>query len=300
MVGEHALFEEMLLELSASRAAEDFIHTTSQHGLRCPAPGSAHMHVAEGHELAFVTEGRAEVLLPMGVAEMSPGRLLLIPRGVEHAESAGAVPEPYVIWWCCTDHSYARIDQTSFMPGVGRRIGPSVDLIGRTHLESIAAAIIGELENREWRWEQSVNGLLNHLGTILIRRLRRGSTARLHSGESPAIYGESHAWRVVQAAVRYCEANTGRPPRLAEVAAAVGYSPSHLSRLISSHLGRSLSDHVRDIRINTSKRLLETTDMLICDIAREVGYHSPSDFSNAFKHAEGVSPSAYRDHLRGI
>ncbi|MHC5033429.1 MAG: AraC family transcriptional regulator [Planctomycetota bacterium] len=295
-----ALFEEMLLGLSANRPAEDFIHTTWQRGLRCPARGSAHTHVAEGHELAFVTEGRAEVLLPTGVVEMSPGRLLLVPRGVEHAESPGAVPEPYAICWCCTDHRYARIDQTSFIPGTGRRIGPSVDLIGRTHVESIAAAIISELENREWRWEQSVSGLLKHLATILIRRLRRESKARLHSGESPAIYGDSHTWRVVQAALRYCEASTGRPPRLADVAAAVGYSPSHLSRLVSSHLGHSLSDHIRDIRIATSKRLLETTDMLICDIAREVGYQDPSDFSNAFKHAEGISPSGYREHLEGI
>jgi transcriptional regulator GlxA family with amidase domain len=164
----------------------------------------------------------------------------------------------------------------------------------------MAAAIISELENREWRWEQSVSGLLEHLATILIRRLRRESKARLRSGESPAIYGDSHTWRVVQTALRYCEASTGRPPRLADVAAAVGYSPAHLSRLISSHLGHSLSDHMLSIRIVTSKRLLESTDMLIRDIAREVGYQDPSDFSNAFKHAEGICPSGYREHLKGL
>jgi len=80
----------------------------------------------------------------------------------------------------------------------------------------------------------------------------------------------------------------------------VGYSPSHLSRLISTHLGHSLSDHIRNPRMQAGIYLLESSEMSIGEIARSLGYTGPSHFSHAFTRATDLSPKAYRERLRGM
>ncbi len=300
-MSSEARFESMLLELAADKPAADVFYARTT-VVSCPEDDSSlslHRHVSDGHEFAFVTDGSAKVVTPEGARELSPGRLLLIGRGVEHAESPSERPEPYVMCWCYTDHTYARLDQTAYEPPTTWRMGPSIELIGRTDVENIAAAIGAELEQKDYGWDRSVSGLLTYLSCILIRRLRRGSVVRLRPCESPTISAEPRTWRTIQAALQFCEANFRRNLPLSDVAAAVGYSPSHLSRLISTHLGHSLSEHIRILRLEAGKLLLESTDTPIGEIARSLGYGDPSHFSHAFSRAEGVSPKAFRERLKG-
>jgi AraC-like DNA-binding protein len=295
-------FENVLLELAAARSAGDLIYVHSKviPGSEAETRPSLHRHVSDGHEFAFVTQGQAGVATPEGVYDLSPRRLLLIGRGVEHDESPSDPPGPYVMCWCYADHTYARLDQTTYTPPRTWQAGPSIELVGRTDVENIAAAIATELEHKDWGWERSTLGLLSYLTCILMRRLRRGSVVRLRPTESLTISADPHTWRVIQSALQFCDANFRKPLRLADVAAAVGYSPSHLSRLISTHLGHSLSDHIRNLRLQAGKQLLESSDSTISEIARSLGYADPSHFSHAFSRATGLSPKAYRERLTGL
>ncbi|MBW2243032.1 MAG: helix-turn-helix domain-containing protein [Deltaproteobacteria bacterium] len=51
---------------------------------------------------------------------------------------------------------------------------------------------------------------------------------------------------------------------------------------------------VDQTRFDTARRLLETTDFKLGDVAREVGYSEPANFSRAFQRWAGVAPSRYR------
>jgi len=296
------LFERMLLQLAADRPAADLLHADAKAILPSEAkqPTSLHRHVSDGHEFAFVTQGRARVATPAEVFDLCPGRVLLIGRDLEHDEFPSDPPRPYVMSWCYADHTYARLDQTTYNPPRTWQAGPSIELPGRTDVENIATSIATELAHRDWGWERSVRGLLSYLSCILVRRLRRGSVVRLRPSESPTISADPRTWRVIQAALQFCDANFRKPLHLADVAAAVGYSPSHLSRLISTHLGHSLSDHIRNLRMQAGRHLLESSDMAISQIARSLGYADPSHFSHAFTRAAGISPKAYRERLKGL
>ena len=46
-----------------------------------------------------------------------------------------------------------------------------------------------------------------------------------------------------------------------------------------------------------AKKLLETTDINILDIAIEIGYENPSKFSIAFKKIFGILPNKYRKKI---
>lgn len=95
------------------------------------------------------------------------------------------------------------------------------------------------------------------------------------------------------------EANLSRTLRVADVAAAVGYSPDHLSRLFSRYLGSAFSVHLEAMRMTAAKDLLEERDLSVREMAQSVGYTHASNFSHAFAPATGLSPREYRRHLAG-
>ncbi len=257
-------------------------------------------HVPEWHELVCAIEGECRVVSESGTFDLSPGKLLLIDRGVEHVELPTRPPLPYQVFWCGLGHGVVRLDRTLFSPPATRYAGPSLEVIGRTDVESLAEAIGAEMQRRDWGWQRSVFNLLEYLSIILIRRLRRGSILDPWSIESPVVCeGDPHVRRVIRAALRFCAENFRRPVYVAEVAASVSYNPKHLNRLFSAHLGRSVSDHVKALRVSAARQMLESTNLSLAEIANAVGYSDHSHFTRAFKRATGCSPKAYRKGLVG-
>ncbi len=294
-LSEAQLFEERLHHLAARRSASGYIHvTTATAGIKQGPPNSFYHHVSESSEFAFLVEGKARLTTTTGFVELTPNKIIVIDPGVEHGESPTEPPSNYVMFWCGVDGSSVRLDQTAYRPPSLYQPGPTLMLDGRTNVENIAAAVASELSAREWGWLQNINHLLSYLSCLLIRRIRRGNVLRLRPSESPTVSADPRAWRVIQSALQYCDANFRRPVHLADIAAAVGYSPSYLSRLFSSHLGRSISEHLLDLRMTAAKHALENSNLSIADIAAAVGYSDHSHFTRAFAHATGLSPKTYR------
>lgn len=74
----------------------------------------------------------------------------------------------------------------------------------------------------------------------------------------------------------------------------VGMSRSQLFRKIKSLTGNSPSRFIRSVRLVRAKELLQETDMNVTEVAYEVGFSSPSFFSDAFLECFGVRPSEVR------
>ena len=81
---------------------------------------------------------------------------------------------------------------------------------------------------------------------------------------------------------------------VAEMAKAVNLSNSHLRKIFHDELGISPAKFVREIRLEESRKLLESGILRIKDIASEVGFHNQSIYTRNFKKTYGISPSAYR------
>ncbi|WP_434309719.1 helix-turn-helix domain-containing protein [Hominifimenecus sp. rT4P-3] len=75
-----------------------------------------------------------------------------------------------------------------------------------------------------------------------------------------------------------------------------GISPSYLSRLFKQEIGTSFVDYVNDFRVEKAKHFLESTDLLIKDIAYQTGFNSMQNFFRIFKKLTGVSPGEYRQN----
>jgi len=81
---------------------------------------------------------------------------------------------------------------------------------------------------------------------------------------------------------------------LAQVAAAVGLSSSHLSCLLRQVTGRSLHQALIDIRLRRALALLEQDGLTIKQIAALTGWSNQLYFSAAFRRRYGRPPSAVR------
>jgi AraC family transcriptional regulator of adaptative response/methylated-DNA-[protein]-cysteine methyltransferase len=88
------------------------------------------------------------------------------------------------------------------------------------------------------------------------------------------------------------------PPRLADLADAVGYAPHHFQRLFTRELGVSPAAYARGLRAKRAEQHLEENER-VTDAIYDAGYSGPSRFYSDAKERLGMTPSAWRDGGRG-
>ncbi|MDG1891391.1 MAG: AraC family transcriptional regulator [Verrucomicrobiota bacterium] len=97
----------------------------------------------------------------------------------------------------------------------------------------------------------------------------------------------------VSSVKKILRASLSEPPSLQQIAQKVGCSPFYLSRTFSTETGMTIPQYLRDIRIEKAAELLRTGACNVTEAAFEVGYNSPSHFSQAFCQIMGVCPAMY-------
>ncbi len=79
-----------------------------------------------------------------------------------------------------------------------------------------------------------------------------------------------------------------------DIARAVGVHPAHLSRAFRQHLGCTVGDYLRSLRMERAKGDLARSDFSLSEIAFAAGYSDQSHFSSAFRRLTGVTPGQFR------
>lgn len=93
------------------------------------------------------------------------------------------------------------------------------------------------------------------------------------------------------------EKNFDKPWSVADYAALMNLSTSHLTRVCRAILGAPPNALVRQRRILEARRLLEYTSLSVSEVALRCGFRETAFFSRSFKSIVGVAPLAYRDKL---
>ena len=81
---------------------------------------------------------------------------------------------------------------------------------------------------------------------------------------------------------------------VADYAAELGVTPTHLTRVCNQTCGRSAHKILSDRLHYEARLLLRETRTPIKDIAASLGFASPAYFTRSFQAATGVTPSAFR------
>jgi AraC-like DNA-binding protein len=87
--------------------------------------------------------------------------------------------------------------------------------------------------------------------------------------------------------------NLTEPPSLEELGRKIGCSHFYLSRIFSAQTGQTITQYLRRLRMEKAAELLRSGEYNVTEAALEVGYASPSHFSQAFHEAFGCCPGLY-------
>jgi YesN/AraC family two-component response regulator len=89
-----------------------------------------------------------------------------------------------------------------------------------------------------------------------------------------------------------------RPLTANALAHAAGMSPAHFRRAFTERFGLTPRTYLEECRMTRAVALLRDTGQLIKEVAAQVGFADPNNFSTAFKRFHGVSPDAFRAQHR--
>lgn len=81
------------------------------------------------------------------------------------------------------------------------------------------------------------------------------------------------------------------------LAARVAMSPRHFARVFREEVGTTPAQYVEESRLEVARRLLETTDDAIDEVARRAGFGTTETMQRAFRRRVNVTPRDYRSHF---
>lgn len=96
----------------------------------------------------------------------------------------------------------------------------------------------------------------------------------------------------------YIQENYAEEISISELAELYEMNTNRLYYLFTKYAGMGPGDYLIAYRLNRAKELLLTTDVLIHEVANEVGYIDSLYFSRVFKKRFGVAPSEMRKKFR--
>lgn len=96
------------------------------------------------------------------------------------------------------------------------------------------------------------------------------------------------------AAREYLERHYAAPPTTAELARRLGTNEARLADSFKRQYGLTIFDYLQKVRIDHACNLLRHSDLSITQVALELGYEHPGNFTTAFKRHMGMTPRAFR------
>ena len=120
----------------------------------------------------------------------------------------------------------------------------------------------------------------------------------VHHGQPRATSHRATTARLIRRTKELLEAELSNRVRLADVARAVGASPTYLTDTFRRVEGLSLHKYLTHLRLARALVDLPDADDLTT-LALNLGFSSHSHFSMAFRRAFGATPSQFRERTRG-
>lgn len=238
------------------------------------------LHANEAHHLYWITRGQGRVTVGCINRGYGPHTAVYVPAGTVMAlelppQIQGLAlqipPDPQLDFPSRPFHlRISNIEAQGTLTG---------------HIERIER----ELAARAPGMDRALRGYALLVATWVERELARQEGAILRD--------RTH--KLVEAFGPVLEARFRTGASVAEMAAELGVTPTHLSRVCRAATGRPAHALVTERLMHEARRLLADTDMPAKTISRRLGFSSPAYFTRAFAQHTGVTPTAFRQPATG-
>ncbi|MDZ4093289.1 MAG: AraC family transcriptional regulator [Paracoccaceae bacterium] len=252
-------------------------------------------------------------------------RLVAIPRlaagGRWRVEAMRSISEPMLLWFtkgqgritiAGVTRGYTAHNAIFIPAGVMHGFDVSVQVFGTAvffgkDCDLILPSTPQHLRIRDNHTQQEVNLILDNISRELDSNIPAHDRAARHHLGLLGVWLERQSIRVAadmprpdatrKLVARYTallERDFRSGMGIADFAAALGVTPTHLTRCCNQACGRPASALLHDRLIFEARKLLVETTMPVGRIAQDLGFNSPAYFTRAFQHQVGKSPSAFR------
>lgn len=226
--------------------------------------------------LLWFTRGQGRITLGGTTRGYGPHNAIFIPPGVMHGFEVGLQTHGTAIFFgrgsdVTLPHAaqHLRIRET----------GPQTELSG------LIEAVQRELDSNRPGADRAARHYLGLLGVWLERQ---------SALQQPEARPAESARRLVARFSALLERDFRSGHGVADYAAQLGVTATHLTRSCRISCGRAASDLLQDRRLYEARRLLSETRAPVKQISETLGYTSAGYFSRAFQAKTGKTPSEFR------
>lgn len=258
---------------------------------KVPSEGT-HWHFHVEMELTLFTSGEGTRFVGDHIGSFGAGDLVLLGENLPHYwHTPGRSSGISVQWHFPESHPFWAFPENLELADLFKLANRGLHITGRTAAEIVA--LLRDL-SRAAGAEQ-----LAALLRVLARLTRAAENERRPiSARSFALSaGPSHQEAIAKA-VRYLIANFREEVRLETLLPLTGMSRPTFARQFKKHSGRTFSEFLNRLRLQTACRELEESDRSVLDIALASGFTQVSFFNRLFRRLQKCSPSEYRARSR--
>lgn len=212
--------------------------------------------------VSIFAAGSSRVELGGGDWKLGAGDVLLVPAGAPHRMVEARQVES---WTLALDERFGPLDR------VREGASPVIAIPGGR--QGWLGSLLAELERAP-----GDGPVARSLRTLVLAEI---------AAAAPAV-------GIIDETLRFIEAHCLRPLGLAEVAAAIGRSPAHLTTIVRRATGRSVGQWIMHGRVVEAERLLLQSNGPVDEIAARVGYADATHFTRLFRRVHGVTPAMWR------
>ena len=159
------------------------------------------------------------------------------------------------------------------------------EVIAQGELSMVLEMIARESESTKAAKDRAAHYYLGLLSVWLERQVLRNA---------PQAERPDAAHRLVARFAEVMEQHFRRGVGVAELAAELGVTATHLTRCCRAASGRTAIELLQDRRLFEARKLLSDTKMPVGQIGEALGFTSAAYFTRAFQNQTGQSPSAFR------
>ena len=234
-------------------------------------------HNHEGFEVYYMKEGKCHYFIDDVSYDIVSGDVVLIPEGTLHGTSYGSKP--------CTR---LLINFNSSI--ISQKILNSIKGVGHLYRNPSTVTIIDNIFSgieREYNIgdEISAIALKNYAEALLVIMIRYENEKINHDRNS-----------IIDATIKYIQANYMSTIRLADVAKMLSVSEEHLSRTFKKETTFGFSEYITLIRLQKAEHMLKNEpSRAVTEVAYACGFNDSNYFSFKFKKAYGMTPTELRD-----
>lgn len=227
--------------------------------------------------LEFVAGGAGRLVMNGAIHDLVPGTVFSYGRGLSHrisCDPAAPMVKYFVVF--AGAGARAQLRAHGLSPGAVLRVAQP-DCVRRIFDDLIDFAL-GDRVDRETCCVQTAQYLILKIADLVV----------------PAGLRAARAFTTYERCREYIERRGMEVSEIRQVARACHVDEAYLCRLFQRFGRERPSHYLQHLRMNHAAEQLQTTDRLVKDVAADLGFSDPANFTRAFRQWFGVPPRALR------